>query len=511
MCYTDALARVYKIVVSGFIFSMPIQMTSKFVAVGKALINDEWLPVTITGNRTKFGPEPVKCSVLLDLSLKESWLNKLTGLSTHLTQFQGQTVDGYHIWATDFEQEIVTAYSTMIKWEGTAKRFIESNTGDINVINGEVTYSIFLPPIPLTSVDPKHSSDAISLEGNDEYEFISWNTETDRARLIYSNLYLEETIGMDKAIVKVQKYEIKIQRNVSNASSIIDLFNNLDEKVNDAITLISFICRKYVEWYAAQVNYIINTSCRDYNLAEAILYRLTSSAYRVNQLIRHAWDADTLIRKEHLATDIFQKILKNYTKFKYKHMIHQTILYLLKSYEDNYLEIRLANLYSALETLVDGLSKENDIVNSLGNGDFKKLSRRLRQVIKDELEGDPLAAEDVIKKLSELQRRSFIDRWLELLRIYSVDSSLNWLLENSFASAPRTYETSNDILSLLSAVLKRRNNYIHQGILDNEHCIADLRLIQTLIELWILKLLDCPDSTIEIEAFKSFSFGPSIS
>ncbi len=45
-------------------------------------------------------------------------------------------------------------------------------------------------------------------------------------------------------------------------------------------------------------------------------------------------------------------------------MIYQAILYLLQSYEDNYLELRLANIYSALETLVDGLSKENDIMYS---------------------------------------------------------------------------------------------------------------------------------------------------
>src|SRR6266568_6555857 len=125
----------------------------------------------------------------------------------------------------------------------------------------------------------------------------------------------------------------------------------------------------------------------------------------------------------------------------------------------------------------------------LENRDFSKLSKKLRQVIREELEGDQQTAEDVIKKLSELQRRSFIDRWIDLLRIYEVDSSLNWLLEHSFASAPKTYETSDDTLSFLSTVLKRRNNYIHQGILDNEHTIADLRLIQTLIELWVLKLL----------------------
>src|SRR5438270_8544279 len=108
---------------------MPIQITSRFVAVGKAQINDEWLPVTITGNRTKFGPEPVKCSVILDLSHKESWINRLSGLSSRLTQFQGQTADGFSVWATDFQQEIVTAYSNMTKWEGIAKQFIESNTG----------------------------------------------------------------------------------------------------------------------------------------------------------------------------------------------------------------------------------------------------------------------------------------------------------------------------------------------------------------------------------------------
>ncbi len=189
--------------------------------------------------------------------------------------------------------------------------------------------------------------------------------------------------------------------------------NNIDEEVNDAITLISFICRNYVEWYAAQANYTINTSYRDFEIAEAILYRLTSSAYRVNQLVRHSWDANTIILKEQLATDLFQKLLHNFKELKFRRIIHQAILYILKSYEDSYLEVRLANIYSALETLVDGLSKENDMMNTLTNADFKKLARRVRQVVREELEGDQQVAEGVIKKLPELQRRSFIDRWLE--------------------------------------------------------------------------------------------------
>ncbi len=202
---------------------MPIQITSRFVDVGKAQINDDWLPVTITGSRTKFGPEPVKCSVLLDLSHKEAWINNLSGLSSCLTQFQGQTVDGFNVWASDFQQEGVTAYNAMIKWEGTAKQFIESNTADLNVINDEVAYSIFIPPLPLISVGSSRIPNSTSLESIDENELVSWNTAAGKARLIYGYLNLEETIGMDKAIVKVQKYEIQLKKSVPRINTIKDL------------------------------------------------------------------------------------------------------------------------------------------------------------------------------------------------------------------------------------------------------------------------------------------------
>lgn len=489
---------------------MPIQIISNFVAVGKALINDEWLPVTIAGDRTKWGPEPVKCLVMLDLYNKPLWLNSLKGLSSHITQFKGQTVDGFNIGSSDFQQEIATVYNTMIKWEGIARKFVESDVEDYPIKNSKAVFSVFLPPIPLIPVNFTHHLDKIS-QKDGKSEYILLDTELSKVILMNSYMYLDETVGIDKASLEVQKCEINIEKHFSNLASLENLFEEIDKEVEDATLIISFICRKYVEWYASQVNIHEDTLIDNkQNTKEITLYRLTSSAYRVTQLVHDPQDSNIILQRGNLANGLFQKILKNYKQLECKHVIQQSILYILKSYQDNYIEMRLGNAYSALETLVDGFSQKNNIANSLNNKEFQKLSKKLRQIIREELGENQKATDDIIKKLPELQRRTFIDRWIELLSIYHVDLSLDWLLEHSFASALRTYETSNDVLSALNLIMKRRNNYIHQGILDSDYCNADLRLIQTLTELWIIKLLGCPDEAIDAGAFKSFSFGHSI-
>ena len=46
-------------------------------------------------------------------------------------------------------------------------------------------------------------------------------------------------------------------------------------------------------------------------------------------------------------------------------------------------------------------------------------------------------------------------------------------------------------------LIRRRNTYIHQGRIDDYGVhYVDLYRIQNLIELWILKLLDYPDTAI---------------
>ncbi len=60
----------------------------------------------------------------------------------------------------------------------------------------------------------------------------------------------------------------------------------------------------------------------------------------------------------------------------------------------------------------------------------------------------------------------------------------------------------SDIVTAISSILKRRDVYIHTGEVDYDKHLEDFLLLQELVELWILTLLDCPDSAINSSAFR---------
>ncbi|MCP4372222.1 MAG: hypothetical protein GY797_29500 [Deltaproteobacteria bacterium] len=152
---------------------------------------------------------------------------------------------------------------------------------------------------------------------------------------------------------------------------------------------------------------------------------------------------------------------------------------LLVSHERAYLENQYVSAFTALECLVFGLSKGNQVNDILGANRFKKLSKKLRQLIRDEIQ-DETVAEDVIKKLPELKRRAFFDRLLILVQNYDLDLRKLW--------PPET-----DVEVELKRAIGRRNNFFHQGKVDDyDLLIYDLNRLQNLVELLILRILDCP-------------------
>ena len=78
------------------------------------------------------------------------------------------------------------------------------------------------------------------------------------------------------------------------------------------------------------------------------------------------------------------------------------------------------------------------------------------------------------------------------------------LLEKRRVDAAMLWPPGADIPSELRELLKRRHVYIHQGKLlsgaDSAPYIFDFYRLQGLVELWILRLLGCPDTAINPRA-----------
>jgi hypothetical protein len=200
-----------------------------------------------------------------------------------------------------------------------------------------------------------------------------------------------------------------------------------------------------------------------------------------------------VVKLADLRSGLFEKLHENYQVSQYKTVIGRTIPFLLMSYEQGYFESHIANTYSALETMVAGLSLDGDgeTENSLSSGDFRRLTKKIRSVIRAEI-SDEKTRDRITGKLGELNRRPILDRLMALLRKYKVPVEKIW--------APNT-----DVSIELGKIIKRRNLYIHQGRIDDfGQYYDDYSRLRDLIELWILRLLECPDSSINDVALRIF-------
>jgi len=68
----------------------------------------------------------------------------------------------------------------------------------------------------------------------------------------------------------------------------------------------------------------------------------------------------------------------------------------------------------------------------------------------------------------------------------------------------KLWPAGTDVKSKLRNVIDRRNAYIHEGKFDDiELYLYDFARLRNLVELWILKLLGCPDETINLIALEN--------
>jgi hypothetical protein len=157
----------------------------------------------------------------------------------------------------------------------------------------------------------------------------------------------------------------------------------------------------------------------------------------------------------------------------------------------SYIEPRIGIIYSALDGFMNGLDTDNQVAYQLGSSRFDKLSKKLRRLIREEVDEQEIA-DGIIKKLPELRRRSFVERLLMLIERYDLNVTKLW-------------PPGADIASELQALVRRRNVYVHQGkIEDYGPYLLDLYRILNLIELWILKLLEYPDAALNLLALNSY-------
>jgi hypothetical protein len=294
---------------------------------------------------------------------------------------------------------------------------------------------------------------------------IRWNTKLGPAELMENYEYLDENLGFDKALIQIQKCQITIKlKSRRRAISLQSILMDLESTLEEPLLLVSFLSRQSILWYEARANFL----SKDQPVKDD---RNAIVRHGQNQIYEAKADTSRFavpVLPEALNGGLFQLLLNSYEASALKSCIRQTIQYLLTSYEMRYFEARLGLMYAVLESLVHGLSIHHGMAYLMGSSKFDKLSKKLKEVIQREIPEEDVAR-GVIDKLAELRRPPIQGRLLKILKMYKLDNIRQ--------------RHSPDMATALQGILQRRNNYIHQGIIDSEKQPDDLYFLQELIEL----------------------------
>lgn len=456
--------------------TLDLQRVREFVAQGTATHEGVSIPVTITGRYNLRGTDPARCSVI-------TMGDALPAGFRAPFELRGKTDRGTSIWIPDFE--ITGGRPNPVQWTGVAESYIEGDLEEFDASEGQIICRAFLPPSAIAGWRShwEYGQDGtVSLRYEEERQGIAWESPLGKVTLI-DNFDLEsDRLGIDDATIHIRRLQAEVEVTHGEMMRLDQILSGLDQSLEDALWLLSLAGHKRLAWYEAEAVFYPNRdSDQPIRVATA----------RRNQWLGYTTTSDAHdgiylpVKRRVLANACFADLHRAYQASAFKDVIQRAIMYLLVSYEQGYFESHLANVYSALETMVDGIGGTGDIANPLRKGAFDKLAKRLREVIREEIT-DKEIQDAIIKKLPELRRRAFVDR-------------LAILLQQSGVVAAGLWPAGTDVKTELQLMIKRRDIFIHQGKADaSPHTayVYDLERLRILVELWILKLLGYPDSEI---------------
>lgn len=255
-------------------------------------------------------------------------------------------------------------------------------------------------------------------------------------------------------------------------------------KVEKTFPLLGILGKRRLTWFEGTSVYI------DKNVNEADLikpYSLlsTKSDYELSWL-------EIPVTKQWLKKGLFSKLLKNLDLHPKNAAIIQAIEYLLSSYEEGYLFSQLTAAYTAFETLVTELGELQNIGSTMNDNEYNQLEKQIKLSIKSQFQ-DKNKRSDIYTKISELKRKTIKAKFFTLFNEKEIPLT-------------RFMFKHTDWKNNMGALIDRRNELIHAGKINSDH-IIDLNRLQLLLQLWILKLLNCPNEAINEHISNPLKFG----
>lgn len=452
------------------------------VIQGRLETPQSYFPVTVIADYTEHGTEPVKCKIIPDMSYLAH--NVRSANFNELVTIYGTTDQGKEIFIPELRLTSYSSYAghghthqnpKQISWEAEAHVFVEGKLGNFDSSGGSTLCTLYIPPLPLAQTRAHyvtHDDGQIKIENSEQKKAIEWITPFGKGELTDTFHYLrDKKIGLDSTITQVRRNCIKLYIDHTKQTALEELLVSLQDYFDDLLWLVSFLSRKRIAWYEGTATFFPSTG--DVDFREAFIRRRAWLGYT---------DAKTdnypLINPEVLRDGLFGRLVGSYSSSPFRQIIHQTIVHLLLSYERVYIENQYTSVYTALEGLVFGLDEDKSIGRLIGKSPFHRLRKKIEDLLREEIK-DEFLFDQVIKKLPELQRRSFVEQLLLQLKRHNIDLATIW---------PKSKNAVDD----LQRIVSRRNIYLHQGRMEDlQEYSKDIYRIQYLLEAWILSLLQC--------------------
>lgn len=464
-----------------------------FVAKGELYRGDVSVPAIITGSYQIYEAGWIQFKISPDMdSLPQPGI---FGEEEKVVNLRGRLADGRQIWTPNLQINTWggirgkdTGEIKQYLWEGVAEFFAEGDLEDFDASAGTLLYTLVANPSPLAdpgvSYIPKSDGTITWYPEEGEKKHLRWHTPIGDAVFTDSFTYpITDNVGYYQTQLRIRQFVVAIERRLEGVVSPKALLEELTSMFQSVFSVVSLLSRRRVDWYRARLIYLPDNNLeRDSRTAIAQRRRWLGYMREIDDNTHSV----SLVRLNHLRDGLFERLVNQFGKTTYRSALDGIITHLMVSHEDVYLQNRYVSAFTALESLVNILAEDNQLYSILDDDSFKGLMQKLKTTVKETLpgKGNKNLRASLYSKLLELSRRALIEKLILLKDQYELQLSALW-------------PEGSDIDFELDRLVKRRNNYLHQGTMDNpEAYLYDLNRIQNIVELWILRLLDVPQDAV---------------
>lgn len=315
----------------------------------------------------------------------------------------------------------------------------------------------------------------------------TWTTALGNFKAALHYAYDAVTLHGSQATVTVRRptlyLDVPEERRVSDVSAA---FDSLAEELRYFLRLLSFLSRRHVDWAAMH----LVTHWKDERGGRFH----DSDRWHLARPSRRTF-LDPLVVPYRMHESSLDDMMKKFHSVPFKESVYLSIGFLLDTFEEGPLEDAVLSVFTALETIVTGITEAEGRGVILPRPAFQELRQRLKRTAEEFLAGlgneapSPEMQEYLLAKLGDMNRPPVVERVIDVLDTRGVRWRQPW-------------SQGTDAAQELRQAYRRRSILAHTGkVEDYRVAREDCLRLHTLTERLIFKLVGGDEAWVQTEAY----------